>query len=264
MSKLFLKAEIRKQGDTIEFIASDETLDRHGDKVPIDGWDLKNYKRNPVLLVNHDYRVQNIVGKAKNLRVEGKKLIFEPQLHELTDLAKEVTAMVQEGYLSTVSVGFLPHWPDTEQGKKGGAVMNELLEISFVPVPANPRAERIKSLAREEELEQEAQEKLKDFLAPEEEEETVEEEKGAELDDDEIPSFDRMDDIDEKKLEGKTDVKLSVALFKELVGAAEKLKTLSTSRDTKKGRAKNDEMPLQVLKLVAKEINQALYKVKRQ
>lgn len=267
MSKQFLQAELKREGDVIEFIATDETLDRHGEKISIDSWDLKNYKKNPVLLVNHDYRVQNIVGKAKNLRTEGKKLIFEPVFHELTDLAKEVSAMVSEGYLNTVSVGFLPHWPE----QKGQDVMNELLEVSFVPIPANPRAERVKTLAEEakdKDLDVDQEAKLKEFLKDIEEEPTeapvvpVTEE---EDDEEEMsPDFEKMDDVDEKKLEGKTVVLLSVAFFKELVGITEKQKTLSDPKGTKKGRAEKDERSLQLLKRVAKEINHALYQANRQ
>lgn len=265
MSKQFLQAELKKEGDLIEFIASDETLDRHGEKVPIDAWDLKNYKKNPVLLINHDYRVQNIVGKAKNLRVEGKKLIFEPVFHELTDLAKEVTGMVKDGFLNTVSVGFLPHWPET----KGSNVINELLEISFVPVPANPMAQRIKDLSEEaasKEMNPEQEKKLKEFL------ETVEiidqtpeamEKAGWEI----IRSIEQFKNREESKLPDNVKNILTLCettFIEKLVEDAEKLKELNEPKETNKGRAEKDERNLRLLKLVAKQINQALYQAKRQ
>lgn len=250
MDKLFLQAELKKEGDVIEFVASDETLDRHGEKVPVDAWDLKNYKRNPVLLVNHDYRVQNVVGKAKNLRMEGKKLVFEPVFHELTDLAKEVMAMVQEGFLNTVSVGFLPHWPET----KGQEVVNELLEISFVPVPANPRAERIKTLAKEAEekgLDADAEAGLKEFL------------KGTEMEvEEEVP----IKSVEEFKTKENTvaNCLCETQFISKLVEDSEKLKTLTASKETNQGRAKKKEDTLRLLKRVAKEVNHALYQANRQ
>jgi len=262
MSKQFLQAELKKEGDTIEFIATDETLDRHGEKISIDSWDLKNFKKNPVLLVNHDYRVQNIVGKAKNLRTEGKKLIFEPVFHELTDLAEEVSAMVKEGFLNTVSVGFLPHWPE----QKGQDVTNELLEISFVPIPANPRAERVKALAeeaKEKELDKDQANKLKEFLGDEDEAD-VEVEKEEKEQEEMAPDFEKMDDIDEKKLDGLEVVRVSATLFKQLVDSAKKRQTLSKSKGTNKGRAGENERTLQLLKRVAKEVNHALYQANRQ
>lgn len=143
MKKQFIEAKLERKGDHLSFVASDETLDRAGEVIPIETWDLTNFMRNPVLLVNHDYRVENIVGLAKNLRIQGKKLLFDVFFHGLTELAKSVAEMVKEEVLNTVSVGFIPHGPE----KDGDLGRNELLEISFVAVPANPNAERLKSLA---------------------------------------------------------------------------------------------------------------------
>lgn len=136
--KRYADIKIQKKGDHITFVASDETLDRMGDVVPIDAWDLSKYRSNPLLLVNHDYSVENIVGRAKSIRIDRvkKQLTFEPEFHAITELAKAVKAMVMDGFLKTVSVGFLPHGPK----KDGDTGTNELLEISFVPVPANPGA----------------------------------------------------------------------------------------------------------------------------
>jgi phage head maturation protease len=140
--KKYLQVELKREDDKITFVASDETLDRSGEVIPIESWDVKNFKRNPVLLVNHEYRVENIVGQAKNIRIKEKKLLFEPFFHEITELSKEVKRMVEEGILNTVSVGFMPHGPK----KDGDMGTNELFEISFVPVPANPSAERLKAV----------------------------------------------------------------------------------------------------------------------
>ena len=130
----FKVSEATKEKITI--VASDETLDRYGEVVPLDAWDFKNYKKNPVLLVDHDYKVSNIVGRAKNLKVSKDSFTFEPEFHGTTQLAQEVSRMVDEGWLPAVSVGFMPHGPKKD-GEKG---INELLEISFVAVGANPNA----------------------------------------------------------------------------------------------------------------------------
>lgn len=158
--KIYLQAELKKVEDKLMFVASDETLDRHGDVIPIDSWDLKNYRKNPVLLINHDYSVESIVGKAGslNLDLDTKQLTFEPIFHELTQTSSEAKAMVEGGYLSTVSVGFMPIWPK----KDGDKIKYELLEISFVPVPANPSAERLKALEGEA-VDDETKEKIEDF-----------------------------------------------------------------------------------------------------
>jgi len=137
MEKQYINCKIQKadNGD-LTIVASDETVDRMGEVVPIDAWDLGNYKKNPVLLVDHDYKVSNIVGRAKNIKIDGKSLTFTPEFHDITQLAKEVRAMVESDFAPAVSVGFLPHGAQ----KDGGKIKNELLEISFVSVPANPNA----------------------------------------------------------------------------------------------------------------------------
>lgn len=135
--KQFLDFNIKKSdGGKLTIVASDETLDRMGEVVPLDSWDLKNYLKNPVLLVDHDYKVEKIVGKAEGLEVGEKQFTFSPDFHSITQLAKEVDQMVNSAYAPAVSVGFMTHAPK----KDGDRPRNELLEISFVAVGANPNA----------------------------------------------------------------------------------------------------------------------------
>jgi len=45
-----VKAQLEKKEDgTLIAVASSSVEDRHGEKVLVDGWDLKNFKANPVL-----------------------------------------------------------------------------------------------------------------------------------------------------------------------------------------------------------------------
>jgi len=137
MKKKYINYKIQKDDNgNMTIVASDETLDRMGEVVPLDSWDLTNYKKNPVLLVDHEYKVANIVGRATNIKLDQKALTFTPEFHGLTQLSKEVEAMVNGDFAPAVSVGFLPHGPSGD----GEKTMNELLEISFVSVPANPNA----------------------------------------------------------------------------------------------------------------------------
>lgn len=137
MEKQYLNLELKASDNgELTIVATDETLDRYNEVVPIDAWDMRNYKKNPVLLVNHDYKVENIVGRAKNLKITDGKMTFTPDFHSITQLARDVAEMVKQNVLNTVSVGFLNHQPM----KDGEKVSQELLEISFVPVPANPNA----------------------------------------------------------------------------------------------------------------------------
>jgi hypothetical protein len=85
------------------------------------------------LLIDHDYSVKSVVGLAENIRVQGRQLLFDPLFHEITQAARETKQMVEQGFLDTVSVGFL-------RREEGGRILNELLEVSFVAVPCNPNA----------------------------------------------------------------------------------------------------------------------------
>lgn len=145
--KLYTKATISKSSDE-DFVAVASTAikDRHGEVVSVEGWDLKNFKANPVLLWAHDH-YEPAIGTASKVWIEGtgKKaaLMIRGKFHEYTERARAVKQMVQEGIIKTMSVGFKPIDMDDNTYTK-----QELLEVSFVNVPANPQAQisAIKSL----------------------------------------------------------------------------------------------------------------------
>lgn len=133
--KLQLKASVTKAADgRVTIVASDETIDRSGEAIPVSSWDLSNFQKSPRLLIDHDYSVKSIVGLAENVRSENRQLLFEPLFHDITDAARETKEMVEQGFLDTVSVGFI------RNQAQDGSMKNELLEISFVAVPCNPNA----------------------------------------------------------------------------------------------------------------------------
>ena len=117
------------------FVISDETVDRQGEIVKQDGWDFENFKKNPVILFGHDsYDLP--IGKAVDVYTEGTKTFAVIEFAvEIYDKAAVIWNMVKAGILNTVSVGFINQEYDNNELTK-----NELLEISIVPVPANPNA----------------------------------------------------------------------------------------------------------------------------
>lgn len=136
---------IDKEAGTLEAIFSTADVDRHGDTVQQDGWDLKNFKRNPVILNSHNYGdAAEVIGKASNVRVEQRKL-----QGDITFAVKEnpkarvIFDLYAGGFLSAFSVGFIP--TKFKQNKDGSTDWwtieeAELLEVSAVSVPANARA----------------------------------------------------------------------------------------------------------------------------
>jgi len=125
-------------------IASTDEIDRDADTIQPDAWDLKNFKKNPVIPLFHNYH-EFPVAKADKIKVEDKKLMFKPQFAvEIHESAKVAYQLYTGGYMSAFSVGFIPkEWTD-ETRKDGRSGRNytkvELLEISAVVVPANANA----------------------------------------------------------------------------------------------------------------------------
>jgi len=130
---------------TLIFTISTNSVDRMGDTIAVEGWDLDNYRKNPVVLWAHDSSGLP-VAKCNKLWIEGKKLKAEAQFTPL-GMAKfndVVYDMYLQGFLSATSVGFMPTkyaFVDDPERRWGiDFLEQELLEFSCVPVPANPEA----------------------------------------------------------------------------------------------------------------------------
>jgi len=145
-----LDFEIKAVGDpqdrVLEFVGSTAQVDRYGDVIEVEGWDLKNYKKNPVFLWAHDYR-QPPVGKAVQVGKTDQGLLFQVKFATAEEypFADTVYKLYLGGYLRATSVGFqdLAREPITDkEGKQVGwrFKKQELYELSAVPVPANPNA----------------------------------------------------------------------------------------------------------------------------
>ncbi len=127
-------------------LASTNAIDRQGDSIDQKGWDLVNFKKNPVMPFAHNYSALP-VGKATSVIVTDKGLEceFEFAPAEGNPVAQQVKVLYDLGYLNAVSVGFIP------KTRSGNIITSaELLEISFVPVPANQEALRLTMKAIEE------------------------------------------------------------------------------------------------------------------
>lgn len=136
----FERKTVKKADDTEEvvytMVLSTADEDRHGDMV-LQDFDLKWYKKNPVLLDSHNYdSITHIIGKVNNIRIEDGKLKGEVEF--MMDNPKGALAkkMVEGGFLNASSIGFIPK----EFDDKGRILKSELLENSMVSVPANARA----------------------------------------------------------------------------------------------------------------------------
>lgn len=130
--------------DPIRIVASNEDVDRYGDIVRASGWELTNFRKNPVLLFGHNSRALP-VGRVLRIEVEGTRLVADLEFmdEETSKESAQVERMLRAGFLNASSVGFSPTKTpkrilDENNEWTGGYefVGQELMELSIVPVPA--------------------------------------------------------------------------------------------------------------------------------
>lgn len=144
--KGMIPLEIKVSGDnTISFIISDGSIDRDHDTINVNGWNLTNYVKNPVVLWAHDHRSAPIA-KGSNIEVLDDQLLADATFvtEDVMKFADMIFKLYKGGFMNAVSVGFMPDervWSEDQGGIK--FLTQELLEFSAVPVPANANALQI-------------------------------------------------------------------------------------------------------------------------
>ena len=142
MKTLYQKARINidhdsidKENSSLRGIFSTEDEDRQGDIIRQD-WDLKSFKKNPVVINSHQYYdATEVIGKVEDIKVNQDKQL-EGKIKfaaEENPKAKVIFDLYSGGFLNAFSVGFIPKQFDD----KGTILKSELLELSTVSVPAN-------------------------------------------------------------------------------------------------------------------------------
>jgi uncharacterized protein len=129
----------------VDFVSSDESVDRYNEIISASGWDLVSYLKNPVFQDSHDYAsITRTIGKAAITEVRGNKLFQRIVFAvDANPLAKIAYALYKGGFLNAVSVGFVPvKWQNggSTTGYSRKYTKQILLETSAVAIPANPNA----------------------------------------------------------------------------------------------------------------------------
>jgi HK97 family phage prohead protease len=128
----------------VRAICSTEDMDRAGDIVVQSGIVLDAYKNNPVVLYNHN--TDDPIARASDIQVLNGNL--EAQIDfpppGVSPEADKTYGLIKAGIINAVSIGFkvLASEPLDPTKPRGAQrfLKSELLEFSFVPVPANPNA----------------------------------------------------------------------------------------------------------------------------
>jgi HK97 family phage prohead protease len=136
----------------VRFTISTASVDREGDTIALDGWDLASYMKNPVVLWGHDAS-ELPIGRCTAIGTEGDSLValcdFVPaDMPIVGPKAEAILRMCRDGFLSATSVGFRPtefkvagdRMADDDWYPKLDFLKQELLEFSVVSIPANPEA----------------------------------------------------------------------------------------------------------------------------
>ena len=160
-----------EESRVIPFVLSTATRDRHGTILNQDGWQLDNYRKNPIVAYQHtlsggmctDPNPDFVVGKSITQGLEGsgmdRVLVAEAQFEpaEINPLAEKVFRKLLFGSLSRTSVGFLELGVgkygegDQARGEENETFYfagQELLEFSIVNLPSNPDAGKRDMLRR--------------------------------------------------------------------------------------------------------------------
>jgi HK97 family phage prohead protease len=137
----------------LRFTISTGSIDREQDRIALAGWDLANFRRNPVVLWGHDAS-RLPIGRAFDLRIEDAALkasveFIPADTPEGGQFAESVYRLARGGFIAATSVGFRPtKWDYTRDASRGADDWfpgidfeeQELVELSIVTVPANPEA----------------------------------------------------------------------------------------------------------------------------
>lgn len=117
--------------------------DRYGDIPTAFGrsfvYELEEYRRNPVLLLDHEAEVKKLCGTVTEIHEDERGLYFEAVLSN-SDLpeVKHARTLIKEGMLKTVSIGGIWLYEDMEN--PAHLTLAKIFEISLVTIPADPYA----------------------------------------------------------------------------------------------------------------------------
>jgi HK97 family phage prohead protease len=123
----------------------DGSVDRMGDRIAVNGWELGAYRKNPTVLWAHDSSAPPIDRMVRDF-VANEKLMGDVQFAsaDVYPFADTIYRLVTEGFIKAGSVGFLPiEWKFADDKSRPMGIdfrRQELLEFSMVPVPANANA----------------------------------------------------------------------------------------------------------------------------
>ncbi len=150
---LIRRDDIDESSHRVTAVISTEGIGRDGAVIHQDGWDFTHYDRNPVVLFGHDDASPPLARMVEH-HTDGDKLIATAEFDAEDEGAMRVFSKIQRKFINATSVRWNPltwEFRDDEGGDDRGKrhdqpqqvlhfLTHELLEFSFVPIPADPNA----------------------------------------------------------------------------------------------------------------------------
>lgn len=133
-------------------VLSDESINSYGYRVLTSGIDLKNFRKNPIMLFNHERMswqgdvYNGPIGYWENIRIEDGKLMADAVIDEEDPKGKIIANKLEKNFIRAASIGFkLIELSEDKKhllpGQTRPTVTKcELVEVSIVDVPANKNA----------------------------------------------------------------------------------------------------------------------------
>jgi hypothetical protein len=135
-----------------EIVLSTSKVNSYGFRVLTEGIDLEQYRKNPILLWNHNRPYRGTtdeilpIGKIENLRLDGDKLIGTPVFDENDKFALKIKSKYETGIIRMSSIGFDVIETSEDplliaQGQRRATVTRaKLIEVSLTDIGANDDA----------------------------------------------------------------------------------------------------------------------------
>jgi len=130
------------------FVLSDESVNTYGFRLLLSGADIEQFRRNPVMYLNHN-DWDTPIGRWENIRIEDGKLMADPVFDLEDEEGKKIAGKVDRGFLRMASVGLRAIERSEEPelmlpGQKYPTVTKwQLREASIVGIGANHNAIRL-------------------------------------------------------------------------------------------------------------------------
>lgn len=97
--------------ENMTFVLHDETVNTYGFRMLTSGVNLEEFRKNPVMLLNHnDYGLP--IGRWENIRIDGTRILADAVFDESDPQGAEIKRKVEGGFIRMASIGA---WPPEEK-----------------------------------------------------------------------------------------------------------------------------------------------------